>query len=158
MDALTLARAKKVAQALVDAVAGDVGDLDKVVDQLSEDLAALVTDAGIIDQDGDIASELIINRLRQHIWQNEEEALICEVGSVTLTNTAKFPFNNSQATVALAKVQKDTNYTVIPEDSLLGNVGDIVVSNKQVNGFKIEFTGSAASATVKYIVIGGYDA
>ena len=155
MDVLTLARAKKVAQVLVNAVSGDVGDLEDVVDGLAEDLAGLVTDAGIIDQDGDIASELIINRLRQHIWQNEEEAPTCEAGSVSLTNTAKFPFNNSQKTVALAKTQKDINYAVIPEDPLLGNVGDIVVSNKQVNGFKIEFTGSAASATVKYIVIGG---
>ena len=155
MDVLTLARAKKVAQDLVNAVSGDVGDLENTVDDLAEDLAGLVTDAGIIDQDGDIASELIINRLRQHIWQNEEEKPICEAGSVSLTNTAKFPFNNSQKTVALAKTQKDINYTVIPEDPLLGNVGDIAISNKQVNGFKIEFTGSAASATVKYIVIGG---
>ena len=57
--------------------------------------------------------------------------------------------------MALAKTQKDINYAVIPEDPLLGNVGDIVISNKQVNGFKIEFTGSAASATVKYSVSGG---
>ena len=72
MDMLTLARAKKVAQTLVDAVSGDVEDLSEVVEDLARDLASLVTDAEIINQDGDLASALILNRLRQHIWKFEE--------------------------------------------------------------------------------------
>lgn len=156
MDVLTLARAKKVAQSLVDAVSGDVSDLEKVVDDLSKDLAELVSDASVINEDGDVASTLIINRLRQHIWQNEADAPVCEAGSVTLTNTAKFPFNNSKKPVALAKVQADLNYAVIAwTDSEAGNIGDIQVTEKQVNGFKVSYSGSASTAVVNYIVIGG---
>lgn len=159
MDVLTLARAKKVAQELVAAVSGDVDDLEKVVEDLSLDLAALVTDTNVIDEDGDIASTLIINRLRQHIWQNEDEALICEEGTVTLTNTQKFPFNDSRVTVALAKTQKDTKYVVVTDvQTVAGNIGDVTVTDKQVNGFKIGYSGGAASVTVKYNVIGGFDA
>lgn len=159
MDVLTLARAKKVAQELVAAVSGDVDDLEKVVDDLSLDLAALVTDTDVINEDGDIASTLIINRLRQHIWQNEDEALICEEGTVTLTNTQKFPFNDSRVSVALAKTQKDTKYVVVTDvQTVAGNIGDVTVTDKQVNGFKIGYSGGAASVTVKYYVIGGFDA
>lgn len=159
MDVLTLARAKKVAQELVAAVSGDVDDLEKVVEDLSLDLAALVTDTDVINEDGDIASTLIINRLRQHIWQNEEEAMICEEGTVTLTNTQKFPFNDSRVTVALAKTQKDTKYVVVTDvQTVAGNIGDVTVTDKQVNGFKIGYSGGAASVTVKYYVIGGFDA
>ena len=141
VDMITYALAKKYAKELLDQAEGDV-------DGLKSDLE-------IVDLDGDTASALIINALRQHIWQNEEDAPICEYGSVNLTNTGTFPFNNSQQTVALVKTQKNTKYAVIPEDPTKGDVGDIVVSDKQVNGFKIEFTGSAKSTTVKYIVIGG---
>lgn len=159
MDVLTLARAKKVAQELVAAVSGDVDDLEKVVEDLSLDLAALVTDTDVINEDGDIASTLIINRLRQHIWQNEDEALICEEGTVTLTNTQKFPFNDSRVSVALAKTQKDTKYVVVTDvQTVAGNIGDVMVTDKQVNGFKIGYSGGAASVTVKYYVIGGFDA
>ena len=159
MDVLTLARAKKVAQELVAAVSGDVDDLEKVVEDLSLDLAALVTDTDVINEDGDIASTLIINRLRQHIWQNNDEALICEEGTVTLTNTQKFPFNDSRVSVALAKTQKDTKYVVVTDvQTVAGNIGDVTVTDKQVNGFKIGYSGGAASVTVKYYVIGGFDA
>ena len=155
MDVLTLASAKKYAKALVEAMGGDVEELEKALEKVEDDLGDLGDDVSIVNLDGDTASQLIINRLRQHIWQNEEEAPICEYGSVNLTNTGTFPFNNSQQTVALVKTQKNTKYAVIPEDPTKGDVGDIVVSDKQVNGFKIEFTGSAKAATVKYIVIGG---
>jgi len=39
--------------------------------------------------------------------------------------------------------------------SAIGNPGEIVVSDKLVNGFKIAHTGSAPSVTIKYTVIGG---
>lgn len=79
-----------------------------------------------------------------------------EVGQVTLTNTQTYPFNNSKVTVALAKPRNTLNYTVQTEIiSASGFPGDIKISDKQLNGFKIEFTGSATSVTVKYIVRGG---
>jgi len=79
-----------------------------------------------------------------------------EVGQVTLTNTQAYPFNNSKITVALQKARDTLNYTVQTEIvSAVGFPGDIKISDKQLNGFKIEFTGSATSVTVKYIVRGG---
>lgn len=79
-----------------------------------------------------------------------------EAGSVTLTNDQAFPFNSSQVTVPLVTERANQNYIVDYEvTAAVGNVGDIIVSAKLVNGFKIEFTGSATSVTVKYQVLGG---
>lgn len=82
--------------------------------------------------------------------------LLGEIGTVTLTNTLAYPFNNSKKTVALS-VKRDTmDYTVEVEATAAGgDVGKVIISDKQLNGFKIEHTGSAASVTVKYIVKGG---
>lgn len=79
-----------------------------------------------------------------------------EVIEVTLTNTKDFYSNNSVKTVPLT-VKRDTlNYMVDAEiqgDTV--NVGDIVIYDKQVNGFKVKFTGSAASVKLKLYVHGG---
>ena len=150
MDMLTLVKAKKYAKALIDTLGEDVEELEINVDELGDDLL-------IVNEDGDVASKLIVNALRQHIWQSEDEALICEDGSVTLTNTKKFPFNDSKKSVSLAKTQKNTKYVIIAEvTSVAGNVGDINVSDRLTNGFKMAFTGGAKSVTVKYYVIGGF--
>ena len=79
-----------------------------------------------------------------------------ETGTVTLTNSQPFPFNDSQVTVPLVTERANQNYIVDYEvTAAVGNVGDIIVSAKLVNGFKIEHTGSATSVTVKYQVLGG---
>ena len=36
-----------------------------------------------------------------------------------------------------------------------GEVGNVIVTDKQLNGFKIAFTGSAKNVTIKYYVQGG---
>ena len=106
---------------------------------------------GIVDAHAAIA--LLSNYARQQAWEVER-------GSVTLTNTDKFPFNNSQKTVALALVKESTDYLVMCEvadyTEEAGCVGDIVISDKLINGFKMAFTGSTSSVTVNYVVIGGY--
>ena len=77
-------------------------------------------------------------------------------GTVTLTNSLAFPFNNSQITVPISAERDNQNYIVDYEvTAAVGNVGDIIVSAKLVNGFKLEYTGSATSVTVKYQVLGG---
>ena len=157
MDVLTLAKAKKYAKALIDTLGEDIGELDEAVKNLGEDVEDVEGDILIVDQDGDLASKLIINVLRQHMWKNEDDALICEEGTKTLTNTKRFPFNDSKASVSLAKTQKNTKYVIIAEPSTVaGNIGDINVSDRLTNGFKLAFTGSAKSVTVKYYVIGGF--
>ena len=81
-----------------------------------------------------------------------------EVGVITLTNTEDFPFNNSSVSVALTNERDNLNYLVeIVKVEPVGNPGDIEVTDRQVNGFKIGFTGSASSVKVTYSVIGGYD-
>lgn len=80
-----------------------------------------------------------------------------EIITTTLTNTAgEAWFNNSAKTLALS-VNRDTlDYTVTAEvQTPVDNVGDIIVYDKQVNGFKVRYTGSAASVSLKLYVKGG---
>lgn len=81
-----------------------------------------------------------------------------EIGTVTLTNTMQYPFNNSAQTVALKSPRNSLHYTVQTEViSTAGEAGDILISGKAVNGFKIAYTGSAAQAVIMYYVTGGFD-
>lgn len=149
MDLLTLKKAMAYAEKLVEQTGGDVTELQ-------EDLEALVKGVDEENLDKDTAFSLLLNAFRQHKWQNEADAPVCESGEKSLTNTASYPFNNSQQTVALATNQKNTKYAVIAQiKSAVGNPGEVVVFDKQINGFKLAFTGSASSAVVEYIVIGG---
>jgi len=116
-------------------------------------------EAGILD--AHVAHELLLNALRQSVWriENLETATAQETGSVTLTNSLQFPFNNSQVSVALSKTRDNQNYVVeiLSVTPTGGPAGEIEVTDRLVNGFKIAFTGSASSVTVTYAVIGGFD-
>lgn len=79
-----------------------------------------------------------------------------EVISITLTNTQDFYVNNSVKTIVLSTKRDTLDYIVDAEiegDSL--NAGDIVVYDKQVNGFKVKFTGSSKTVNLKLYVHGG---
>lgn len=79
-----------------------------------------------------------------------------EIGEVVLTNTQEYPFNDSAKTVALTKPRDTLNYRVAVEvTNADGMPGSIKVCDKQINGFKVAFTGSAKIATIKYYVQGG---
>ena len=100
--------------------------------------------------DAQIALQLLLNAVRQNEWEIER-------GQVTLTNNAIYPMNNSVQSVALQLPKENGDYVVIAEVvSCSGNAGEVEVSDKLANGFKLAYTGSAASATIKYTVIGGY--
>lgn len=100
--------------------------------------------------DAHIALQLLLNAVRQNEWEIER-------GQVTLTNNAIYPMNNSVQSVALQLPKENGDYVVIAEVvSCSGNAGEVEVSDKLANGFKLAYTGSAASATIKYTVIGGY--
>lgn len=91
------------------------------------------------------------------LHQRSLNSLASESGEITLTNSQKYPFNNSVKTVALKQNMETTAYTVeVDVISAAGEVGRIVVTDKQRNGFKLAYTGSAASATLKYFVKGGF--
>ena len=108
-----------------------------------------------------IGQQQYVNAIRQNLWRIEdlEKATVQETGEVTLTNSLAFPFNNSQATVALANVRDNLNYVVevISVTPTGGPAGEIEFTDRQVNGFKVAFTGSASKVVVKYAVIGGYN-
>ena len=81
-----------------------------------------------------------------------------EIIETTLTNTKEYPFNNSKTTLALATPRGNLDYTVTVEaqtDSV-GGIGEIKITDKQLNGFKIEHTGTARSVAVKCYIQGGY--
>ncbi len=76
----------------------------------------------------------------------------------TLTNSYDYPFNNSEATIAFDStlVRYNKDYTVIVESEAAdGFVGDVVVSDKMLNGFKLAYTGSASSVDFKCYIQGG---
>ena len=105
-------------------------------------------DAELFDRK--VSFGLLLNYVRQH----EIEA---QYGTVTLTNSLAFPFNDSQKTVSLTAYMPDTHYAVITQiKSAVGNPGEVEVFDKLTNGFKLKTTGSARSVEVDYIAIGGF--
>lgn len=100
--------------------------------------------------DAHIAAMLLFNYARQNAW-------VIEHGEITLRNTKQFPFNNSKKTISIGTVHETTDYIVLVDVvSNSGNVGEVTVTDKLINGFKLAYTGSASEATIKYTVIGGY--
>lgn len=79
-----------------------------------------------------------------------------EEKAVTLSNSQSYPFNNSTQTIALSRVRNFTDYTVEAEiTDHDGNVGDVRIFDRMLNGFKIAYDGSAKSATIKLRIKGG---
>ena len=78
--------------------------------------------------------------------------------NVTPANSQEYPFNNSVKTVSLTQERNTVDYTVTAEvvEYSGGFPGEIVISAKLLNGFKIAHTGSAKSVTVKLYVKGGF--
>ena len=112
-------------------------------------------------EDAHIGAAQMLLGVRQNTWRIEalEQDTAQETGTVTLTNSQQFPFNNSIVTVPLTLTRDNLNYVVvvIKVEATGGPAGEIEVSERQVNGFKLAFTGSASSVKVTYAVIGGFD-
>lgn len=133
--------------------------LDKVVD----------ADTGELIQEGTDQSAGHFNNMERGIFDQHTAAAMLliaagqivaeqtiEEKTVKLTNSKSYPFNNSQQSVAMATTRTTTAYTVeaevVEHD---GDVGDVIVSEKLLNGFKVRYDGSAKSATVKLTIKGG---
>lgn len=140
----------------------------------NDDGTITLTPAGKVVQQGTNMSAVNFNNMEAGIFaanvtaaeamqlirllKDKAEALEGVVLEATLTNSKKYPFNDSVKTIALgnANVRNNKDYTVIVEAQAAdGFVGDIVISDKMLNGFKIAFTGSASSVSVKCYVQGG---
>lgn len=103
-------------------------------------------------------NSLMLALLLEATRQNKQSVASVEgeMIEVTLTNTKGFYFNNSSKTIALGKMRNTLDYRVLTEvQGDIANAGDVVVYDKQLNGFKIKYTGSAKSITVKCYVQGG---
>lgn len=77
---------------------------------------------------------------------------------VTLTNSKRYPLNNSKQTVTIpaANRRNSLDYRIETEVvSATGEVGHIRVSEKLLNGFKIAYTGSASEAVINCYIVGG---
>ena len=104
---------------------------------------------------GELAALLAIGIIHQ---RQHEADLMGETLIVDLENSQQYPFNNSVQTVALKQPRNHLDYTVIAEvmEYSGGCVGDVEVSEKLTNGFKIAHTGSAKSVKLKVFVKGGF--
>lgn len=90
------------------------------------------------------------------LHQRELNKLLSISGIIELSNSQQYPFNNSVKTVSFYQQMETTNYTIDVDVIFAnGDIGKIVITDKQLNGFKVAYTGSATSANVKYGVKGG---
>ena len=85
------------------------------------------------------------------------DGLVGEKTAVTLVNSQKYPFNDSIQNVSLITSRNTKDYTVEVEivSYAGGGIGDIEVTEKLLNGFKIAFTGAASQVVVNCYVQGG---
>lgn len=118
-------------------------------------LVLVVADRGIQSDSLELAARLLAT-CRMHDDETTNKLIKAvsstENGTVTLTNSKEYPFNNSRVTVAITATRENLYYDVETEVTAYsgGLPGNIVISDKQLNGFKIEFDGSASSVTVAY--------
>lgn len=133
--------------------------LDKVVDEESEEVIQEGTDqsAGHFNNmEGGISDAHLAAALLVISASLTAEQVATEEQTVTLTNSQNYPFNNSVKTVALKTARNFMDYTVeaeVLEHS--GNVGEVRIFSRLLNGFKVAYDGSAKSATIKLRIKGG---
>lgn len=108
-----------------------------------------------ISNAGELAALMAIAVIHQ---EQSLKDIAGEVLTEELTNTQEYPFNDSVKTVSLTQERNHADYTVTAEvvEYSGGFPGEIVISAKLLNGFKVAFTGSAKSVTVKLYVKGGF--
>lgn len=99
------------------------------------------------------------NSLR--LLKEKTEALQGFIIEVTLNNSQSYPFNNSIKTIPLteAKARLNNNYIITTEATRIigGFLGETIISDKLLNGFKVAYTGSATEVRLKCYIQGGND-
>ena len=124
--------------------------------------AALASNVSTIEKELFIALHMIKENSRNvRLLQFGQDGLTAETHTVTLTNSLAYPFNSSVATISLDKLRIKTEYIatydVLSMTGATGcSAGDIQIYDKLSNGFKVHFTGSAATVTIKLYVTGGF--
>ena len=101
-----------------------------------------------------IYGAFLVQQILQLMRSDEETK--GEYGTVTIANTSNYPFTSPSTTVSISEKRSNLNYTVNVEvQQADGNVERIDVFDKQLNGFKIAFKGSARNVTFSYKIVGG---
>ena len=112
-------------------------------------------------QDAHLAEQILAWYYRHKMLHYDvmDEETAGELHEVTLTNNQKFPFNatvDNPVSVALTTVRRNLFYSVEAEVlEHTGLVGEIQISNKALNGFKVAYTGSASSVKLALRIKGG---
>lgn len=110
-------------------------------------------------EEGVFANQIQVLQLEQRALQMNRSLadLKGTIGNVMLVNTHAYPFNSSTVTVPILAIRSTLDYKVEFETTEVtgGFVESISVFDKQINGFKINFTGSAKTVKVRYKVVGG---
>lgn len=107
---------------------------------------------------GILGNNILGAYLLEHIFQQQRSLadLEGEIKEVALKNSLDYPFNDSTQTIALEHERDSLTYRVGVEVlEADGLVGDIVVYDKALNGFKVRYTGSARNVKLRYYVTGG---
>ncbi|MCD8397514.1 MAG: hypothetical protein LUD12_10125 [Lachnospiraceae bacterium] len=80
--------------------------------------------------------------------------------SLSMNSSYPWPFNNKETTVALSQLRENTSYHVAinVDDYSGGQIGNIHVLDRALNGFKLKHDGSATSVTVTLRIEGGMTA
>ena len=87
-----------------------------------------------------------------------ESETAAEVKEVTLTaNSNPWPFCNDDKNVVLTTVRKNTNYTVdvYVKSVADGRLGDVLITGKGTNSFKVRHDGSAKTVVLVLKITGG---
>lgn len=122
------------------------------LDLLSDDAFALASEVGQLKDLNNTDKSTIVAAI------NDVRNAAYEVNTdVSMTNSLAYPFNNSLKTIQITPQKVSTDYMVIPEvlSATGGPVGFINITDKLLNGFKIAYTGSASSATIRCHITGG---
>lgn len=108
-------------------------------------------EVGISDMS--LAHALVQFKQTQDSYQTEDEVHIVDLSMDSLP----WPFNNKATTIGLKNLRENTNYGV--EVSVIsysgGRLGNITVTDRALNGFKLVHDGSATSVKVGVRVSGG---
>lgn len=133
--------------------------LDEVKDEHSEEIIQEGTDQSAAHfnnmeegiTDASVAAALLLIATGDLSQQTSIERKV-----VTLSNKQGYPFNDSEQTINLTVTRDSTDYTVdVDIQAHDGNVGGVRIYDKQTNGFKVAYDGSAKSATLILRVQGG---
>lgn len=146
--------------------------LRRRITQNSDGTYNIVRDEGEVSQQGTPRNAKNYNNMETGILANQIHILVLgqqilqlqraseenhgEFGLVTISNTNKYPFSSPAATVAMKEKRSNLDYIV--ELEVLnsdGNVETVNVFDKQLNGFKIAFKGSAKTVEFRYKITGG---